>query len=97
VDAGSITRDKIRNERASELAFEVHRYWDLRRWRTAETVLTQRFQGLQIILHAASMKYYFIPFDCEAFTRTFKPEHYYNPVTNGRIDNNPKLVENPLY
>lgn len=97
VDANSINREKIRTERTSELAFEVHRYWDLRRWRTAENTLTHRFQGLQIILHAATMKYYFMPFDCESFTRSFKPEHYYNPITNGRIDNNPKLVENPLY
>ncbi len=97
VDASSITRDKIRNERSSELAFEVHRYWDLRRWRIAENVLTGRMQGLQIILHVATMKYYFIPFDCESFSRSFKPEHYYNPITNSRIDNNPKLVENPLY
>lgn len=97
VDASTITREKIRNERASELAFEVHRYWDLRRWRTAETVLTRKFQGLQIILHSATMKYYFIPFDCESFTRAFKPEHYYNPITTSRINNNPKLVENPLY
>lgn len=97
VDAGTITRDKVRTERTSELAFEVHRYWDLRRWRTAENELTKRFQGLQIILHAASMKYYFIPFDCESFSRVFRTEHYYNPITNGRIDNNPKLIENPLY
>lgn len=97
VDASSITREKVRNERTSELAFEVHRYWDLIRWRTAEDVLTHRFQGLQIILHEATMKYYFIPFDCESFSRTFKPEHYYNPITSGRIDNNPKLIENPFY
>lgn len=97
VNASNITRDLIRNERTSELAFEVHRYWDLKRWRIAETVLTGNIQGLQIILHAATMKYYFIPFNCESFTRTFKPEHYYNPITNSRIDNNPKLVENPLY
>jgi len=97
VDASTITREKVRNERASELAFEVHRYWDLRRWRTAENELTRRFQGLQIIIHAASMKYYFIPFDCESFSRIFRVEHYYNPITNSRIDNNPKLIENPLY
>lgn len=97
VDATTITREKLRNERSSEMAFEVQRYWDLRRWRTADQVLTHRFQGLQIILHAATMKYYFIPFDCESFTRAFKPEMYYNPITSSRIDNNPKLIENPLY
>ena len=45
VDATTITLDKIRTERRSELAFEAHRYWDLRRWRTAMTVLNDRFTG----------------------------------------------------
>ncbi|MDO9254699.1 MAG: RagB/SusD family nutrient uptake outer membrane protein, partial [Bacteroidales bacterium] len=97
VDAASITRDKIRTERRSELAYECHRYWDLRRWRTAISVLNVRLQGLRIIYHDASGKYYFLPFNCETFTRAYKQEHYYNPITTGRIDNNPKLVENPLY
>lgn len=98
VDAATITLDKIRNERSSEFAFEgSYRYWDLRRWRIAESVLSKRFQGLQIIFHYESGKYYFLPFDCETFTRAFRAEHYYNPITNSRIDNNPDLIENPLY
>ncbi len=97
VDASSITRDKIRTERRSELSFECQRFWDLIRWRTAVTELSHRFQGLRIIYHDASGKYYFLPFDCESITRTFKQEFYYNPITTSRIDNNPKLVENPGY
>jgi len=97
VDDTSITLDKIRTERRSELAFECHRYWDLRRWRTAISVLNYRFQGLRIIYHFASGKYYFLPFNCETFTRAFKQEHYYNPITTSRINNNLELVENPLY
>lgn len=98
VDESTITLDKVRTERSSELAFEGgNRYWDLRRWRAAETVLSKAMQGLQIIFHYESGKYYFIPFNCEAFTRVFSPEQYYNPITSGRIDNNPDLVENPLY
>lgn len=98
VDESTITLDKVRTERRSELAFEGgHRYWDLRRWRIAETVLSKRFQGLQIIFHYESGQYYFLPFNCESFTRVFQPQHYYNPITNGRIDNNPDLIENPLY
>lgn len=30
-------RDRIRNERRVELAYEAHRFWDLRRWRIAAT------------------------------------------------------------
>jgi len=32
-----ISLDRIRNERRIELAFENHRFWDLRRWRIAAT------------------------------------------------------------
>ena len=98
VDDATISLDKIRNERKYELAFEGHRYWDLRRWRIAESVLNNKqFQGLHITLHYATGKYYFRPFNCETFTRVFKQEHYYNPITTSRINNNPKLIENPLY
>lgn len=98
VDAGTITLDHIRTERRSELAFEQQRWWDLRRWRTAEDVLNAHvFQGLRTILHYESGMYYFLPVDAEPFSRIFRPEHYYNPITNDRINNNTELVENPMY
>src|SRR5690606_10423836 len=46
----SIDMEKIRHERKVELAFEGHRYWDLRRWRTAEDVLTGPHSGMRYIL-----------------------------------------------
>ena len=98
VDESTITLDKIRTERRSEFAFEGDfRYWDLRRWRIAEDVLNKRIKGLQVILHHETGKFYFIPFDAESFQRVYQQEHYYNPITSARIDNNPDLVENPLY
>lgn len=97
VDAGTITLNKIRNERRVELAFENHRFWDLIRWRMSESVLNNRFQGLKIINHYASGKYYFLPLDCELFSRVFRSHQYYSPITDSRINNNPDLVENPLY
>lgn len=97
VDATTITLEKVRNERKVELAFENSRYWDLRRWRTAESVLNYRFRGLRIIYHYASEKYYFLPIDCETFSRVFRPQQYYNPITTSRLNNNPDLIENPLY
>ncbi len=98
VTASTITRNRIRTERMSELAWEQHRWWDLRRWRTAEEVLNQKtFNGLKVIYHYASGKLYFLPINGEPFSRTFREEHYYNPITNSRINNNPDLVENPGY
>jgi hypothetical protein len=41
-------RDAIKHERRIELAFEDHRYWDLRRWKDAVTVLSNPIQGVII-------------------------------------------------
>ncbi len=49
-----ITREAIRKERLCELCFEDHRYWDLRRWREAETVLSQPHWGISYLLDWAS-------------------------------------------
>lgn len=98
VDKNTINLQHIRTERKSELAIENHRFWDLRRWRIAEAILnTHRFQGLTPILHYASGKYYFIQANTEDAARTFLIQHYYNPITDSRIQNNPDLVENPGY
>ena len=99
VNEGNITLAHIRTERKNELAFEGFRWWDLRRWRTAEDILHRDapFQGLRTILHFESGKFYFLPMNAEVFTRVFRPEHVYNPILVSRIQNNPLLIENPGY
>ena len=49
-ELGSVTRDAIRKERLCELCFENHRYWDLRRWRIAEDVLSKPHCGITYLL-----------------------------------------------
>ncbi|WP_395257204.1 RagB/SusD family nutrient uptake outer membrane protein [Halalkalibaculum sp. DA3122] len=98
LDAGTITRERVRRERTSELVYEAHRWDDLRRWRIAQDRLDgQRVQGVRTILHHETGQFYFIPMDAEATQREFRPEHYYNPITNSRIEENGDLVENPGY
>ena len=41
-------RNAVKHERQVELAFEDHRYWDLLRWKDAETVLNKPVQGVEI-------------------------------------------------
>ena len=97
VDANTISMKKIQTEWMAEYAFENKRFWDLRRWRIADQVLNNQFNGLRTIWHYKSGKYYFLPLKAETFNRVFRQEHYYLPMTNSMINNNPLLVQNPLY
>ncbi len=96
----SITRDRIRHERKVELMFEGHRYWDLRRWRTATTELSINQSGLRYILDYNTGKYKIVVMenrDGTVNTPLFLEQHYYLPITLRRTSNNPNLVENPGY
>ncbi|MEM8966776.1 MAG: RagB/SusD family nutrient uptake outer membrane protein [Bacteroidota bacterium] len=96
--ASTINRDRVRIERTSELIYEGHRWDDLRRWRTALDMLDgQNVRGVRVIYHDDSGQYYFLEINGEATQREFRPEHYYNPITQARIETNGDLVENPGY
>lgn len=41
-------REAIRHERRVELAFEEHRFWDVRRWGIAEQLLNRPITGMRI-------------------------------------------------
>lgn len=96
----SIDREKIHHERKVELVFENHRYWDLRRWREAESKLSRSFSGLQYILDYTTKKYKIIITEAIDGTTTppvFPRQNYYFPITKGRIGANSNLIENPGY
>lgn len=73
-------RERIRDERAFELAGEGHRFSDLRRWGIAKEVLDGRkeleFTGTTL------------------FSRTFEDRHYLWPVPSEEVINNPNLLPN---
>ncbi|MGN1216293.1 MAG: RagB/SusD family nutrient uptake outer membrane protein, partial [Candidatus Cryptobacteroides sp.] len=101
----SIDREKIRHEREIELCFENHRYWDLRRWRTAEEKLNGPHTGLNYILDWESYKAGDPRFWLEVKDRiddqiqdpTFPSNNYYMPIGDATVALNPNIVENPGY
>ena len=95
----SVNRDQIRHERKVELAFEGHRYWDLRRWRIAKDVIPVNRSGLRYILDYNTRKYQIkVLENYDGVTPpVFETRNYYFPITANRISNNKNLVENPGY
>ena len=77
----------IRHERKVELAYEGFYYWDLRRWRMADSILDgARFHGLKITISGTTLTYEYI--DCDKEDRKF-PERFYNfPIPTTEIANN---------
>ena len=96
----SVSMNEIRHERRVELAFEAHRYWDLRRWRIATTVLSSSFSGLRYILDYETGKYkikVIENYDGSANAPNFYERMYYFPINLTRTGQNSNLVENPGY
>ena len=97
---GAITIDKIRHERKVELAFENHRFWDIRRWHNATSVLTNtQFHALypwimwQNGVDPSNMKYTFEKAVAPKLTRTFPEKLYLEPLPQ----QNPPYIQNPGY
>lgn len=94
-----IDMDKIMNERKVELAFEEHRYYDIRRWRIAEKVISKDVHTAYAMydFRINDYTYEFLPAGNAAGARKFLKKHYYLPIMPNRISNNPNLTENPGY
>jgi hypothetical protein len=94
----SPTVDKLRliiqNERAIELAFEHHRFHDIRRWKIATPLLNGKYiHGMRISKIGNSYTYERI----NVRTRFFEPIYYYMPFPLKDIDINPLILNNPGY
>lgn len=75
-------RKYIKLERRLELAFEEHRFWDLRRWKDAETVLNQPVQGMRITKDTSG-NYVYTVFSAD--TRVFDTKMYWYPIPRTEI------------
>ncbi len=86
----------IRDERARELAFENHRFFDLRRWRVLHSKMENFYaRGL--------MGYYVVDEDAYIFLNDREKENrglsynranYHQQIPGGQINRNPNLVRN---
>ena len=95
----AIDHKAIQHERKVELAFEGHRYWDARRWRTAAAELTGDRHGLQFILDYTTRNYRIkkVAVSTGSFSLRFPESNSYLPIGLFRISTNDNLIENPGY
>ena len=100
----SIDMDKVRHERKVELAFEGHRFWDMKRWRIASQDVEQG--GLNGFRGTALYPWYNLSDGKFTFERGTKPpkqvrifleKNYYTKINSDDMNSNPKLVQNPGY
>lgn len=82
-------RAAIWRERQVELCFENVRYFDTRRWKIAEQTDNGPAMGLNIDGTLPDF-YNQKPFE----TRVFNKRHYFFPIPEQDINNNPQLVQN---
>jgi hypothetical protein len=90
-------RDKIKHERRIELAFEQHRYFDIRRWNEASLTENREITGMNILAGTGfSDPNYYKRTVVER--RLFEyPKHNLWPVPQSEIDKYPNLVQNPKW
>lgn len=89
-------RLRVQNERDIELAFEDHRFWDIRRWKIAENegVMKGAMYGIKITKIGTTTEYSYLPYVFE--TRTFLQRMYFNPFSQNEVLKG-YLVQNPGY
>lgn len=111
-DSGDALRDRYRNERRVELAYEEHRYFDARRWMIAPETLGR---GIKVMNVQATLKAGMSPLtpyqhdtsvydytynvvdNTENETRSWDDKLYYHPLSRDEINRNDQLVQNPGY
>ena len=79
-------RARIRNERRIELAFEEHRYYDIRRYGIAQELLDGPLLGMHMVKNEdGTITYSVEPFE----ERSFPEKLYVLPIPQDEIDKNP--------
>lgn len=80
---------RLKNERRVELAFEGHRFWDLRRWKELDE--TKNIYGVKIAKIEDEVTYE----RNLIYTHTVEDKLYFYPISNAERFKNEKLVQNP--
>jgi hypothetical protein len=84
-------RKVIQRERRIEMAFEEHRYWDIRRWKIAAQVYAKPVKGLVIINSQGNMEAQ----EINVLEPAFDQKQYLYPIPYGEVIKNNNIIQNP--
>jgi hypothetical protein len=88
-------RDAVRYERRIELAFEEHRFYDVRRWKIADVTENKPAGGISITKSGSNFVY--TP-KVALDGRKFLVQHYWLPIPRAEIQaSGNKIEQNPNY
>lgn len=88
----------LRKERSVELAGEGFRYWDLRRWKLAESVINGQNAHGVVITKSDDGSYSYERVACDGGTpRIFLDKYYYFSLPTNELSNNNLCVNNPYW
>lgn len=86
-------REIIRNERRIELAFEEHRFRDIRRWKIAKTIYEEPLKGLNLIRIGGELQ---TPRRVDVQPAVnFEDKKYFYPIPYNEVLKNKNMVQNP--
>lgn len=95
--ADQLKLEKIQKERRMELAFENHAYWDIRRWRIADSEINNRQWKILSPYYVFDEGKYIFREEKFSTNYTFQVRVYYQQIPSEQIATNPKLEQNPGY
>lgn len=86
--------EAIRLERRIELSLEGHRFFDVRRWKIAETTENQMAHGFEVTKKIDGTYSYRI---VNVRQHVFRPAMYLWPIPYNEVTRSDKLIQNPYY
>lgn len=98
-ESGEALKARYRNERRIELAFEEHRFFDVRRWAIAPEAYKPASQAIVVYKLNADKTTSTIPtIKHEVWEqRSWNNKAYFFPITRDEMNKNSMLVQNPGY
>ena len=87
-------RERIRNEKRVEFAFEDHRFWDVRRWLQGPAYFGKPLTGVSVTRNADGT-FVYAPVKVE--DRVFDSKMYLYPIPQSELNIVTGMIQNPLW